>query len=81
MHVTEHVWRLEDNFWELLLIFNLVEAWLVSAAMMHIFRSLAHEFLGSSPVSSFCLSVVVLGLQMLNCIQFLVVVFVLSLFF
>lgn len=70
-----------DNFWELLLIFDLVEAWLVSAAMMQTFRSLAHEFLGSSPVSFFCLSVVVLGLQMFNFIQFLVVVFVLFLFF
>lgn len=29
MHVTEHVWRLEDNFWELFLIFDLVEAWLL----------------------------------------------------
>lgn len=34
MHVTEHVWRLEDNFWKLFLIFDLVEARLVSAAMM-----------------------------------------------
>lgn len=33
MHVTEHVWRLEDNFWELFLIFDLVEARLVSVAV------------------------------------------------